>query len=160
MAEEIKIDNVDIKLQALEDAISYPLYKETKDVHTINVNSFDYDIISEQIIGNQKLANLEGAKIDNLLELIKLLADNKNKYGLDQHNYICFYWSGLPLVAININNSAIQKIRMIYVSTKLYRDELQNYLTDKKISNVVGAMGGILLMGSIIAGYIILKKSE
>jgi hypothetical protein len=51
--------------------------------------------------------------------------------------------------------------RMIYISVKVYKDELSQHLTDKKLSRLVaGTIGGLLLVGGIIFGYTFLKSKS
>lgn len=159
------IENIELKLQALEEAISYPKYKEEKDTCMIEVPSFSYDIISEKIQNNEKLTNLEGAKIDLILEIVKLMSDNKIKYNVELHNYIGFYWRGLLIVTIKINSDQqelqLVNSRMMYVSVKVYKDELQTAMTDRKISRVLaGTIGGLLVIAGAIFAYSVLRKKD
>lgn len=156
-----QLDNIDIKMQALDEAISYPPYKEVKDATVIEIDKFDYDIISEKITSNEKLTNLEGAKIDLLLEMLKILNDNRIKFNIELHNYIGFYWRGLPILVIKINGESINQLRMMYISVKVYKDELVEKLADKKLSKILfGGMGTILLLGGLLIGYTIIKSKR
>lgn len=152
------IQDLDLKLKALEEAISYPKLREDKDTCMIEVTQFNYDIIRDQVQGNEKLTNLEGAKIEMLLEMLRLLSDNKIKYNIELHNHIVFYWRGLPIITIKVNNdnpdNQLHNGRMMYVSVKVYKDELHTYRTDRKISRVVaGTVGGLLILGGAIFAY-------
>lgn len=162
MDTKYKIDNLDIKLIALEEAMSYPSLKDKNfnDACVIQVDSFTYDTISEQIKNNEKLTNLEGAKMDLILEIMKLLNDYKIKYNVELHNTIGFYFRGLPILIIKVGTTPNQD-RMIYISVKVYKDELSQHLTDKKLSRLVaGTIGGLLLVGGIIFGYTFLKSKS
>lgn len=124
----MNIDNLDLKLKALEDAISYPSYKEVKDTCIVEVESFNYDEISKEITSNEKLTNLEGARIDLVLEMIKLLNDNKIKFNVVLHNNIGFYWRGLPILILRITGGKQNQERMMYISVKVYKDEYSTNL--------------------------------
>ncbi|QKF94334.1 hypothetical protein QKU48_gp0876 [Fadolivirus algeromassiliense] len=162
-----KIQDLELKKKALEEAISYPRLREDKDTCLIEVQSFTYESVSDKIQNNEKLTNLEGAKMEMILEMIRLLSEYKIKYNVELHNHIVFYWRGLPIMTIKITgdpsnetlNTQANSGRMIYVSVKAYNDELQTYLTDKKISRVVaGTIGGLLLLGGAMFAYGFVKS--
>lgn len=146
-----KIENLDIKLNALEEAISYPSLKKQAfgDACIIEVETFDYDIIRQKIKDNEKLTNLEGTKMDLILEVLKLLNDYKIKYNVELHNIIGFYFRGLLLLVLKVTGNQVNnQDRMIYVSVKVYKDELNQSLSDKKLSRyVAGIFVGLLLIG-------------
>lgn len=151
------IDNLDIKLISLEEAISYPSLKKQDfgDVCTLTIESFSYDSISEKIKDNEKLTNLEGTKMDLILEVLKILNDHKIKYNIELHNVIGLYFRGLPILIIKILNGQINnQDRMIYLSLKVYKDELTQRLTDKKLSKILaGTLGGFAVLGGLVIGY-------
>jgi len=156
-----KIDNLDIKLIALEEAMSYPSLKDKtfNDSCVIQVDSFTYDNISEQIKKSEKLTNLEGAKMNLILEIMKLLNDYKIKYNVELHNTIGFYFRGLPILIIKVTGGdSINQDRMIYISVKVYKDELAEGLTNNKLSKLLaGTLGGLLLIGGVLIGYSFIK---
>ena len=153
-------DYIELKHQALDEAISYPPFKEVKDAMTIEVDTFNYETIENKVNNNEQFTNLEGAKVNLILEMIKLLSENKKRYNVDLHNYIGFYWRGLPIIIIKVNNEMIPQ-RMMYISVKVYKDDLAEKITDKKISRVVaGAIGGLLIVGGIFAGITFMKTKN
>lgn len=154
----MQIDNVDLKLQALEEAISYPTYKEVEGAAIIEINTFNHEVISEKIKSNEKLTNLEGAKITLLLEVIKLLSDNTIKFNIELHNYIGFYWRGLPILIIKIKSDNPNQQRMMYISVKVYKDEFNGKFIDKKMSRYLFAgVGSIVALGLLLIGYSFVK---
>lgn len=164
MTTKSKIDNLDIKLIALEEAMSYPSLKDRNfnDSCLIQVDSFTYDDISEQITKNEKLTNLEGAKMNLILEILRLLDDYKIKYNIELHNTIGFYFRGLPILIVKVTGGqSINQDRMVYISVKVYKDELAQGLTDKKLSNMLaGTIGGLLLIGGAIIGYKLVQNQS
>ncbi|MCP6726293.1 hypothetical protein NL526_29990, partial [Klebsiella pneumoniae] len=78
--------------QSLDEAISYPPFKEVKDAMTIDVDEFNYEIIQNKVKANEQFTNLEGAKVNLILEMIHLLSENKKRYNVELHNYVGFYW--------------------------------------------------------------------
>lgn len=158
-----RIQDLELKQKALEEAISYPKLREDKETCMIEVPTFSYELISDKIQGNEKLTNLEGAKIEMLLEMIRLLSDYKIKYNVELHNYIVFMWRGLPIITIKVTGDQqtpqLPQGRMMYVSVKVYKDELQTLMTDRKISRVVaGTIGGLLILGGAMFAYTFLKN--
>lgn len=153
--------NLDLKLLALDEAISYPAYREVKDATTFEIETFDYSNVSEMIKSNEKLTNLEGATINLLLEVTQLLDNYKKKFNVDMHQYIGFYWRGLPILIIKTKDSDDPPPRMMYISVKVYKDDLAERIADKKVNRtVVGTLGGILLLGGIAAGYFFITKNN
>lgn len=160
---DLSINNLDLKLQALEEAISYPPFREVKDTITLEMDNFDYDIISDKIRSNEKLTNLEGAKINLILDVTNLLYNHKKKFNVDIHKYIGFYWRGLPILIIKIGKETSDNPppRMMYISVKVFKDDLAERISDKKVNRaVVGTLGGILLVGGLIAGYLFINKNN
>lgn len=156
-------NNLDIKMLALEEAISYPSLKKQDfgDACTIEVSAFEYEAIEKQIINNEKLTNFEGTKIDLILDVVKILSEHKIKYNIELHNVIGLYFRGLPLLIIKINNEQNNNVdRMVYLSLKVYRDELTQGLSDRKLTKIIAAgLGGILLSGVAFVGYKLLKSA-
>jgi|688.fasta_scaffold565377_1 hypothetical protein len=157
------IDEVDIKLTALEEAISYPSLKDRNfnDTCLLEVESFSYDLISSQISNSDKFTNLEGAKMDMILEIIRLLDDYSVKFNVELHNTIGFYFRGLPIVIVRILNNKQQQLndRFIYISVKVYKDVLTQGLNDRKLSRILaGSVGGALVLGGVVIGYMMIKK--
>jgi len=154
---ENNIDNLDIKLNALEEAVSYPPLKKQDfgDACIIEIDSFNYDTISAKIRDNEKLTNMEGAKVELILEVLRLLNDHKIKYNVELHNTVGFYFRGLPILVLKVTgNESNNQERMIYISVKVYKDELSRGLTDKKLSRLLaGTLGGLLLIGGLFIGY-------
>lgn len=159
---DLSINNLDLKLQSLEEAISYPPFREVGGTTTFEMDNFEYDIISDKIKNNDKLTNLEGAKINLILEVINLLYNHKKKFNVDTHQYIGFYWRGLPILIIKINKEGIDPpTRMMYISVKVFKDDLAERITNKNLNRaVIGTFGGMLLLGGLIAGYLFVNKNN
>lgn len=157
-----KIDNLDIKLLALEEAMSYPPLKDKNfdDACVIQVETFTCENINEQIKNSEKLTNLEGAKMNLILEIMRILSDYKIKYNVELHNTIGFYFRGLPILVIKVTGGeSINQGRMIYISVKVYKDELAEGITNNKLSRLMaGIIGGVFLIGGAIIGYSFIKS--
>lgn len=152
-----------VKLNALEEATSFPSFKEIKDAPIIEIEplepteslaeqhdvQLDYYSIEQIIKNDEKIMNLEGAKVNLILDIIELLCDKKNKFYLNNHNYIGFFWRGLPILCLKINDNK-QRNRMVYISVKVYKDELDDYLNEQK----VGKTGTIVLASLVVVGLI------
>lgn len=138
------------KLASLEEAISYPPYNEIKGLTTINVESFDYETIKEKLHG-QGMENIEGEKLDLIDEMIKLMANNKKKFHIDEHNYICLYWRGLPIVIIITKGSNDRT--MMYIAVKTYKDELAKKNMTKLGSKILFGAAGVTVAGGLLYLY-------
>jgi len=138
------------RLVSLEEAISYPPYNEIKGLTSINVDSFDYEVIKEKIHG-KGMENIEGEKLTVIDEMIKLLSDYKKKFNIDEHNYIVFYWRGLPLLVINTTGSNTQT--MMYIAVKTYKDELSKKKMSNIGSKVLFGAAGLTVAGGLLYIY-------
>jgi hypothetical protein len=156
-----KINNLNIKINALEEAISYPAIKNGNFSESciIETNEFNYEIISEKIKNNEKLTNLEGTKMDLILEVLRLLNDNKIKFNVELHNTFGFYFRGLPLLILKITDGPTNNdFRMVYISVKVYKDTIKEDLNDIKVSKIVaGSLGSIFVLAVGMIGYSFIK---
>lgn len=145
-----------IKLTALEEAISYPPLKmsEYDSSWIIEVEEFDYKQISNTIKNHEKLTNFEGAKIDLILEIVQLMSENKIKYNIGLHKTTGFYFRGLPILFITTTNNRVpDNSRVIYVSVKVYKDELSQQTNDIKLTKLLtGFTAGALVFIGVICG--------
>jgi len=154
------IDYNNLKLKSLEEAISYPAYKEIKDSPIIEVNSFDYVLLEEKIKEAMPTINLEGGTENLLLAVIKLLCENRKHFRIDEQTYFSFNWRGLPLLIIK-TKSDVAPQRMVYVSIRVFRDDLDNNINEKKISRfIVSALGSVVLLIGLCGGFMLYKKSQ
>lgn len=139
------IGNQDIKLASLEEAISYPQYKEVDGLTTIEVESFNYDLIKENLAS---VESIDGEKLMLIDEIIKLLDENKLKFSIDKHNYIGLYWRGLPMLIIKTKETQMQT--MMYVAVKTYKDEFEKRSNSKLGSRI---MIGVAVIGGLFMSY-------
>ena len=139
------IENLDIKVASLEESISYPPYKETEGLKTIEVDSFNYDLIKEKLVSAE---NIDGEKLILIEEIIKLLDGHKLKFSIDNHNYIGLYWRGLPMLIIK--TKSINTQTMMYVAVKSYKDELEKRSNSKLGSRI---MMGVAAIGGLFVSY-------
>ncbi len=155
--EIVKTNNAELlalKVAALENATSYPEYKEIADMVVIEVPCFEYDTIRNQINENESLTRIDAEKLDLVLEIVQLISDHH--FRVFSHDYICFCWRGFPILAILIKNDKIKypSSRMIYVSLKVYKDELANLVAEKSIVRIMtGTFIGLILVAGIFIGY-------
>ena len=157
----LQIDYDDLKLQALEEAISYPHFKEEKDAPFIDVDEFKFNLINDKIKINSQLFNTEGAHMEMILEMAKLLDEHRKRFKIELHNNIGFYWRGLPILIVKVKNENLSKEqnRIMYISVKVYKDDLKEKIMEKKMNRGV-AMGiiGILVFGAAFAGFAFFKR--
>ncbi len=138
------------KLASLEEAISYPPYNEIKGLTIIDVETFDYETIKEKLHG-QGMENIEGEKLVLIDEMIKLLSENKVKYSINDHNYIVFYWRGLPILVITTKGN--NKQTMMYIAVKTYKDELSKKVMTKFGSKILFGAAGVVAVGGFMYVY-------
>ena len=139
------------KLSSLEEAISYPAYNEIKGLTTINVDEFNYESIKEKLLG-QGTETIEGEKLALIDEMIRLLADNKKRFHIDDHNYIGLYWRGLPILIITINDNKNNQT-MMYIAVKTYKDEYNKRAMTKFGSKIAFGALGVTVAGGLLYLY-------
>ncbi|ARF09610.1 hypothetical protein Indivirus_1_233 [Indivirus ILV1] len=138
------------KLASLEEAISYPPYKEIEGLTTITVNTFNYDSIKEKLHG-QGMETIEGEKLVLIDEMIKLLDSNKIKYSVNNHNYIVFYWRGLPILVIKTEGN--NKQTMMYIAVKTFKDESTKKAMTKLGSKIAFGTLGVIAASGLLFVY-------
>lgn len=150
------MDNIELKLQALDESVAYPLFKEEPSAYTLDIDSFDHGAINNDIDNNEKITDFEGARIDLLKETIKLLSENKNRFNLSLFNQVIFTWCSLPILVIrfNLNSGNINKQRMIVVSVKRYQEHLAEKIADKKLGRLaIFALTGLAVVFGLGFGF-------
>ena len=84
--------NTDLQLKALEEAVSYPPYKQEDGVFTMEVDEFNYNTIFETIKENSnEIAELEGEKLNLITDILKVLCHNQQRYNVQKVNYFVFF---------------------------------------------------------------------
>lgn len=132
------IENLEFKLASLDEAISYPPYKEISASKIIELDEFNYDEIKKELINSVEY--IDGEKLDLIDEIIKLLDTHQLKYHIKEHNYIGIYWRGLPMILIKTRSENVPQT-MMYISVKTYKDELIKRDMTKLGSRIVYGAG-------------------
>lgn len=147
--------NHDLQVKALEEAVSYPPYKEEDGVFTVVVDNFDQELIMEEInINKSELANLEGERLNLITDIISLIDNNKQAFNVNKVNYFVFYWRGLPSFGIKVGEEHTKQ--MMYISVKTYRDGYTSNLTSRNLLT-----GGAVLLGGalvVVTGMFLFKR--
>ena len=152
----------DMKLQVLEEIVSYPNYKEEVNCTAIlDMDEFNYDLIEEKIKTTSSMTNpeeTEGADVNLVHEILKLLDMNKKKYKLDKIGCIGFYWRGFPVLIIKMGKDYTQK-KLLYVPIKTYKRDLDEKIANKKLETTIAwSMWGFLIVGGVVFGAAYVKS--
>lgn len=157
----LKINYTELKIQALEEAISYPPFKKEKDVPTLEIDEFNYNTIKEKLKDTNN-SSTEGVHNDMILDMVQLLCEYKTKFQIESHSYIGFYWRGLPILILQVMNETAKNMsRMMYISVKVYKDELKVQVNDKKMQRgVIVGLGSLALFGGLFSIMSFFKSKE
>lgn len=141
----------------LEDAISYPPYKEEEDTFTIKVDTFNYNDICDNLrASNNEMVSLEGEKMSLIIDILCILNDNKLKYNVMKMNNFVFYWRGLPILVVKVKSDTPNTKQMMYIAVKTYQYGYNTKCTTRNLITSAGMLiGGILVL---TAGAFLFKK--
>jgi hypothetical protein len=130
------IENLNSKIESLVEAISYPPYKELVASKIIEIDSFNYEEIKENLVN--AVEYVDGEKLALIDEIMQILDNHQLKFHIQNHNYIGIYWRGLPMIIIKTKGNATQNTQtMMYISVKTYKDELSKRNNTKLGSRIV-----------------------
>ena len=146
---EKPIENLNAKLASLDEAISYPPYKELTASKIIEIESFNYEEIKENLVNTVEY--IDGEKLELIDEIMKILDNHQLKFHIKDHNYIGIYWRGLPMIIIKTKGENTQT--MMYISVKTYKDELAKRNNTKLGSRIVYGLGAAVLGTGLIFSY-------
>lgn len=147
-----------LKLQALQKVVYHPLYDENeKALELIELDTFDLDTIIDKVKERSRLLSHK----DEIVEILEILNMHKSNFFIDVQKYFSFYWNGMLLLRIIINNEFLDTKKQVHISLQKYRDELNERMSDRRMNRfTLFGIGGTLLLGSIIAGITFLKRKD
>jgi len=155
----IDSDN-DIKLWALEASHYCPPYKEDTFIEHFNLDKFDVDDAKDQVRKSVALLSHNKPYRGYILEILDILDQNKYDFLIDQHKYISFYWSGIPVLQFEIN-SDIKHNKQLHISLQKYKTEKNEKMSDKKINKlIIFGLAASLILGSIVTGLTFYNRNN
>lgn len=151
-------NNEDIKFKALESSHYCPPYKSDTFIEKFILEEFDVDKAKELVRDSVLLLSHSKNYRHLIIEILDVLDGNKGDFLTDQHKYISFYWSGIPVLQYEINKGVTHD-RQLHISLQQYKSVKADRITDKKNTRIITAgVIGTLILGGIIAGLALVKK--
>jgi hypothetical protein len=152
-------DNTEIKFKALEKSHYCPPYKEDNFIETIELESFNGDEAKDKVRDSVQLISHNNPYRKYIIEILDVLNSNKDDFLTDMHKYVSFYWSGVPVLLINIKDGII-KDKQLHISLQKYKSEKRELISDKKQARMIMAgLGTTILLGGFIIGMNVFKRS-
>lgn len=151
-------NNLDIKLKALGSTHYCSPYKQDNFIETFELETFDVDKAKQMVRDSVPLLSYSESYRPYIIEILDVLAIYNSDFLTNQHKYISFYWSGIPVLQFVINNGNIAD-RQLHISLQKYKTKKADIISDKKISRVViFGVVGTLILGGVITGLAFLRK--
>ncbi len=96
-----------------------------------------------------------------IIEILDVLAQNTAHFLVDRQRHISFYWSGILVCRIDINNEDDEDNhgKQLHVSLQKYKVEKERLAKEERSNNLmIFGLGGSLLVAATVIGYSILMK--
>lgn len=151
-------DNDSIKFKALERSHYCPPYKEDSFIETFELEEFDVDKAKEEVRGSVAILSHSNRYRELIIEILDVLDRNKGEFLTDKHKYISFYWSGIPVLLLKIENG-VNNERQLHISLQKYKSDKRDIISDKKTNRfIMFGLGTTLVLGGILVGVTLFRK--
>lgn len=155
----MNFDNDDIKLKALEDSHYCPPYKEDGFIEIFEFDEFDVEKAKDDVRESVKLLSHSKNYRALIIEILDVLDTNKGEFLTDKHKHISFYWSGIPVLLLNIKNGVTNE-KQLHISLQKYKSNKNAYISDKKKDRIVIlGLAGTLLLGTAIVALTFFRRN-
>jgi len=158
----MNLDNDDIKFKSLEKAHYCPkIDEDTKDnfIETFSVENFDVAELKK--LTKNSVALLSHSKAYRLLiiEILDVLNNYKYDFLVYEQKYITFYWSGIPVLEICINQE-VKHNNQLHISLQRYKETKATLIQDKKTNRLLNVGVGLSLTFAVGAFLVAWYKSN
>ena len=156
----MNIETNQLKYEALIESVYCPPFKEDNAIETIDLNEFEIEACKESIKNSIALLSYDKSYKPLIIEILDILDRNKFEFLLEQHKCIAFYWNGILILRINIKKEVMHN-KVLHISLQKYKNEKEHRISDKKTNRILMAgLGGVLLIGTLIAGVTLFKSKN
>lgn len=144
--------------KALEASVYCPPFKNEEAIDTIVLDKFNVEKAKEKIRESVVLLSYDKKYRPLIIEILDVLDQNKHDFLVDHQKYISFYWNGILILRIEINND-VSHNKQLHISLQKYASEKELIATDNNMSKLTLVTIGIsLLVGGIVAGITLFRK--
>lgn len=155
-------DMNDSRFKALESSVYCPPFKEENAIETITLDGeFDVEKAKDEVRRSVSLLSYQRSYRPEIIEILDVLAQNTAHFLVDRQRHISFYWSGILVCRIDIDNpnGDGDHGKQLHVSLQKYKVEKERLEKEKRSNNMIlVGFGGSLLVGLSVATYAIIKK--
>jgi len=156
----------DIKFKALEQSVYCPPYKEENAIETIDIDGeFDVEAAKDGVRRSVALLSYQRSYRPLIVEILDILDQNTAHFLVDKQQYISFYWSGILVLQIKINDQDAKHGKQLHVSLQKYKVEKER-LEDKKTKETMNnrmllfGFGGSIAVAVAVAMYSFFYKKN
>lgn len=151
-------NNNTIKLKALEGSHYCPPYKADNFIETFEIDNFDVEDIKDKVRKSVQLISYDNPYRELILEILDVLYLNKNDFLTDMHKYISFYWSGIPVLLLEVKEGKTVD-KQLHISLQKYKTDKRDLIAEKKKDRMIlGGLGATLFIGGIVVAKILFKN--
>ena len=139
------------RLKALEASTYCPKFSnDDVPVTQLEVDDFDVTKIKDKVKNNVDLLSYKKSHRLEIIEILDVLDRYRHIFLIDQQRYICFSWSGIPILRITVKKGT-QTDRQLHISLQKYKSEKEN---QKMFYYVLGGtvLAGVALVVSLFVG--------
>ena len=155
-------DTNDIRFKALESSVYCPPFKEENAIEAIQLDGeFDVEKAKDGVRRSVSLLSYQRSYRPDIIEILDVLAQNTAHFLVDRQKHITFYWSGILVCRIDINNPNGENDhgKQLHVSLQKYKVEKERLEKEKRSNNMMlFGLGGSLIVGVSVATYAIIRK--
>ena len=148
----VNLDTDDIRLDALLATYYNVKRKEDNFKETIELDSFDVDTAKEKVKESVEILSHKESYRPLIVEVLDILDQNKYEFLVEQHKYISFYWSGIPVLQLVMDVEADHG-RELHISLQKYKKEKDQLIKEKKTNIFTyGAIGSLVFVSGLAVG--------
>lgn len=165
----IRSNITNAKSETLKNVLRGSIYShkvsEEEPIEQIELEEFNFDKIRETIKKSSSLLNYNTTHKPIIMEILKILENNKDEFIVDQYKFTGFYWNGIPILRIELKSNDNQKDyitnKELHISLHRYKKEKTYIEAEKRTHKVLMfGLGGSLLLGSLIAAFSFFRKND
>lgn len=151
---------MELNFKALQDSHYCPPYKPDNFIETIELESFDCDIAKSLVRDSVALLSHSNSYRPFIIEILDVLNNNKGDFLINQHQYISFYWSGIPVLQLTMKIDS-KHDKQLHISLQKYKTEKEKLIVEKKQDRFTKVSTGLALgIACVLAGITFVKLNN
>jgi len=142
-----------LKFAALEAAVYCPNHGDDKPIDSVELLEFDVEKIKDHVKNSVPLLSYNKSHRPIIVEILDVLDQYRSEFLVDQHKYICFYWSGILVYKVVVKKSSeATHDKELHVSLQKYKTERDNLVWNRKFMFSM-VIASVAIFGVSLAKY-------